>query len=587
MVMSRTRMIPCAPPKVGLSQSERNSSRAISQHRGADHQARHGGGEDHERHGGPEDPANAEAGLGRGEQRGDVRAHREEGHVAQVEQPGEPHHDVQPQRHEQEDAGDINELAEERPKYLGQQAKDEQEPSEDRQPEESTGPVGQGLQPRAGRPATLPRQERMDAERHRCDRDRSRDAQRAARLVEEVGQRRGPDPQLRLDPPEHLHDEGLQHRYREHPHGDDQHGPAPPLAQQVERPGHSAEHGVEGEDQHQAGAEVQPEGEQPGRLPYELRRDVEQDPADVEGGDQRHEHRHDDAAQQPGEQPAGDVAPAGPRSGEPLEDRRRPPGEVADQQRDGHQQQRAERHPAEQRSLGERLDHAVGRHERGGEPAHKAEPDRSPEINLPGREQVARCGDGHLDGDGRLRHRYARSSLTRSPRMPVGRKISTSTSARNATTSLSWWAEGMPSPTSTMLGPNDSTEPSSRPPTTAPGMLPMPPRTAAVNALMPGRNPLKKCTFWNTSPNRKPAAPARAPPIAKTLAIVRSTLSPISRAISGSSATARMALPALVFSTYRYRPAIISSAATITSRCTLRIRNPRKVKAPLRALTDG
>ena len=38
-------------------------------------------------------------------------------------------------------------------------------------------------------------------------------------------------------------------------------------------------------------------------------------------------------------------------------------------------------------------------------------------------------------------------------------------------------------------------------------MLPMPPRTAAVNAAIPGRNPMKKLTDSNVSANSTPAIP--------------------------------------------------------------------------------
>ncbi len=83
----------------------------------------------------------------------------------------------------------------------------------------------------------------------------------------------------------------------------------------------------------------------------------------------------------------------------------------------------------------------------------------------------------------------------------------------------------------------------------APTMLPIPPSTAAVKALMPGKNPLKKLMVGKTSVHSAPATPAMAPPTAKTLTMVLSTLMPIRAAVSGSSATARIARPVLVFST--------------------------------------
>src|SRR5690606_20018261 len=75
------------------------------------------------------------------------------------------------------------------------------------------------------------------------------------------------------------------------------------------------------------------------------------------------------------------------------------------------------------------------------------------------------------------------SSVSTSPKMPEGRKISTSTRMEKAMTSLSW--NGSPS----SAGPTASTRPRNRPPIIAPGMFPMPPSTAAVNAFRPGRNP--------------------------------------------------------------------------------------------------
>mgnify|MGYP003693746611 CR=1 FL=1 len=55
--------------------------------------------------------AEDQVGLGRSEDRPGVSAHREEGHVAQVEEAGQPDHDVQPERERHEDAdldGDLH-----------------------------------------------------------------------------------------------------------------------------------------------------------------------------------------------------------------------------------------------------------------------------------------------------------------------------------------------------------------------------------------------------------------------------------------------------------------------------------------------
>ena len=53
-------------------------------------------------------------------------------------------------------------------------------------------------------------------------------------------------------------------------------------------------------------------------------------------------------------------------------------------------------------------------------------------------------------------------------------------------------ATGSPMPVRSSAGPTDCRRPSRKPPSAAPPMLPMPPSTAAVNAAIPGRNPMKK-----------------------------------------------------------------------------------------------
>ena len=54
-----------------------------------------------------------------------------------------------------------------------------------------------------------------------------------------------------------------------------------------------------------------------------------------------------------------------------------------------------------------------------------------------------------------------------------------------------------------------STMPRVSPPTTAPQTLPMPPSTAAVNALRPARKPIRKLMFVTCSPWATPATAAR------------------------------------------------------------------------------
>jgi hypothetical protein len=117
--------------------------------------------------------------------------------------------------------------------------------------------------------------------------------------------------------------------------------------------------------------------------------------------------------------------------------------------------------------------------------------------------------------------------------------------------------------------------------------LPMPPSTAAVNALMPGTKPMLYWTRPNTRANITPATPARIPPMAKVVTITRLTLMPIRLAISLSSATARMALPTLVLEMNWVRPTIITTAATKVTTRVLAIGTPRIVQVPSRAAMLG
>ena len=93
----------------------------------------------------------------------------------------------------------------------------------------------------------------------------------------------------------------------------------------------------------------------------------------------------------------------------------------------------------------------------------------------------------------------------------------------------------------------------------------MPPMTAAVKALMPGRKPVMWVTLRKSRPQRMPATPAIAPPTANVVTMVRLTLIPMRAAISLSSATARIALPVFVRST-RYQSPTIETAATTRTR---------------------
>src|SRR5262249_21250861 len=72
------------------------------------------------------------------------------------------------------------------------------------------------------------------------------------------------------------------------------------------------------------------------------------------------------------------------------------------------------------------------------------------------------------------------------PSSPVGMKIRTTIRIENAATSLY--------STEKEADHKVSISPSASPPSIAPGSEPMPPSTAAVNALMPATKPMKKST---------------------------------------------------------------------------------------------
>ena len=106
----------------------------------------------------------------------------------------------------------------------------------------------------------------------------------------------------------------------------------------------------------------------------------------------------------------------------------------------------------------------------------------------------------------------------------------------------------------------------SRPPSTAPGKLPIPPTTAAMNAYRPATNPMYGHTCWYASPLKTPAAPASAEPMKNVATITRSTSMPIIAAASRSNDVARMALPSCDRWTNSVRQTIstIVPATTIT-----------------------
>ncbi|KEA43050.1 hypothetical protein CR64_04000 [Pseudomonas aeruginosa] len=138
--------------------------------------------------------------------------------------------------------------------------------------------------------------------------------------------------------------------------------------------------------------------------------------------------------------------------------------------------------------------------------------------------------------------------------MPVGRNSSTRISRPKATTSLYW------SPNTS--APKASATPSSRPPSMAPGMLPMPPSTAAVNALIPARKPIPGLITPYCMPSSTAATAARAAPMTKVRAMMLLLLIPSRLVIFRSSAQARQARPRREREMNRVRPNITRKVTT-------------------------
>ena len=84
------------------------------------------------------------------------------------------------------------------------------------------------------------------------------------------------------------------------------------------------------------------------------------------------------------------------------------------------------------------------------------------------------------------------------------------------------------------------------PPIIAPGIEPIPPNTAAINALIPGIAPEVEDKLVYVENIKALAMAARAEPMAKVIAMVLLTLTPIRTAASLSSDTATMARPVLI-----------------------------------------
>src|SRR5205823_14518273 len=134
-----------------------------------------------------------------------------------------------------------------------------------------------------------------------------------------------------------------------------------------------------------------------------------------------------------------------------------------------------------------------------------------------------KCGDrerrqaNQRHGDQRPDH--ARSRTT-SPSSPLGRKIRIKISIEKARMSLYSAPNAPPVSSERYAAAKASRSPRTSPPSIAPGMFPIPPSTAAVNAFRPGMKPLQGLM----SPYWTPKSTAAAPPIAPPLRNVREML---------------------------------------------------------------
>src|SRR5262249_21488946 len=142
--------------------------------------------------------------------------------------------------------------------------------------------------------------------------------------------------------------------------------------------------------------------------------------------------------------------------------------EVADGR---HQDQECDREEAPAQELGDPS--AVDEHQRALE-------EKEYEHRARERGDTERRSRHQADTEQRLGH--ARSRTT-SPSRPLGRKMRIRISIENAKMSLYSAPNAPPVSSERYDAANASKSPSTRPPTIAPGMLPMPPSTAAVNAL--------------------------------------------------------------------------------------------------------
>src|SRR5690606_31919068 len=121
------------------------------------------------------------------------------------------------------------------------------------------------------------------------------------------------------------------------------------------------------------------------------------------------------------------------------------------------------------------------------------------------------------------------------PSKPVGRNSSMKTSSRKATISL-YWDE-------IYAAAKVSAKPRSTPPSMAPGMLPIPPSTAAVHALMPAMKPMKGLSLPMASAISTPPTAASIAPMMKVKEMIRLVSMPSKFAMRKSWEQARDARP--------------------------------------------
>src|SRR5690606_1361687 len=154
--------------------------------------------------------------------------------------------------------------------------------------------------------------------------------------------------------------------------------------------------------------------------------------------------------------------------------------------------------------------------------------------------QPERGRDDHAGHDGRdhgildvtEHYTFSTSGL---PSSPVGRNSRMSTRRLNATVSL--YCEEM------YAAAKVSARPSSTPPNMAPGMLPIPPSTAAVNALMPARKPMKGLSLPMASAMSTPPTAASMAPTTKVKEMILLVSMPNRLAMRRSCEQAREARP--------------------------------------------